>query len=96
MFLLTIVTITVFFSTIFSSQVVAGICSLLTWIALSALGSLGEIGNFTPSGLTAAAFQFFADRQLGWQHAWKALLGAGVLISASIGGGIAFFRGWEP
>jgi ABC-2 type transport system permease protein len=95
-FLLTIVTITVFFSTVFTSQVVAGICALLAWIALSALGSLGEIGNFAPSGLTTAALKFFVDGQSGWQHAWKALLGAGVLISAAIGGSIAYFRSWEP
>lgn len=95
-FLLSIVTLTLFFSSAFNSQIIAGICALLSWIALSALGSLRAAGPFSPPGLTSVASSFFLVGGSAWQQAWRPLVGAGVLLSAAISGSIALFRRWEP
>lgn len=54
-YLLTILSITLLFSSLFSKQIVSGICAFVTWIMLETLSSIKIIGLFLPGRLSSEA-----------------------------------------
>ena len=90
-FLLTYVALTLFFSTLTSSQVVAGGLAFGAWMLLSVIGALPKIGEFLPGQLTVWAASLID----GGDAAWPALAVSVGLIVAALAGGWAIFERQE-
>jgi ABC-2 type transport system permease protein len=89
---LTIVSLTLFYSTLLKSQMAVGIASFCSWILLSACSLLNFIGDYLPTQYLIGGFWLIKEPIFPW----KPLLGSVILIAASFIGGTLVFRHWEP
>ncbi|MBN2777014.1 MAG: ABC transporter permease subunit [Bacteroidales bacterium] len=92
LYLVNILFITVLFSSIFKSQIIAGILSFGAFLVLSLMAQIGAVSKFIPSGLMSEANNAIVGNPIN----------AGVVISSflflvlSVILSIILFKKWEP
>ena len=92
LFLLFLVTMITFFSTILNYSMPAAALSFFSWFLISGLSASKTFGQFSPVALVGQAEAVFSGQALQWQP----ITGAAVLIVCFLVGGILIFRKWEP
>jgi ABC-2 type transport system permease protein len=86
-----IICMTIMFSTILRSMLLAGIFSFLGWLLLALISQLGSFGKFSPSFLISQAGSLMASGNVAWQP----VVGAFVFIIFTVGLSYSLFRKWE-
>jgi ABC-2 type transport system permease protein len=91
LYLVSIIFMTIMFSTIFSSQLLAGLFSFLGWMVISIFTQFGEIGKYSPSMLISEANSVIMNSNILWQP----FVGAFALMIISFTISYYTFRKWE-
>jgi ABC-2 type transport system permease protein len=91
LYLIVIQFITIFFSVLIKTQILAGILAFAATLLLSAISILGKPGFYSPSHLLDESHAVLKESVINWQP----FVGSLVIIIFCIGFGISFFRNWE-
>ena len=91
LYLSCILFMTVMFSTIFRSQIVAGVFTFLGWMLMALISQFGEPGKFSPSTLISQANSVVTGGSVTWQPFAGALI---LMVTAFILSHL-LFRRWE-
>jgi ABC-2 type transport system permease protein len=91
LYLAGILFMTIMFSTIFSSQIVAGVFTFLGWMLMALVSQLGEPGKFSPSTLISQANSVVTGGTIIWQP----FAGVLVLMAVALILSYVLFRKWE-
>jgi ABC-2 type transport system permease protein len=91
-YILTITSVTIFYSALLKSQMAVGITSFCSWVLLSVCSFNDFIGDYLPTKYLNGGLWFLKGLTLPWQP----VLGSVILIAASFIGGTLVFRHWEP
>ena len=91
LYLACILFMTVMFSTIFTSQIIAGVFTFLGWMLMALISQLGEPGKFSPSALISQANSVITGGTVTWQP----FAGACVLMVVAFTLSYILFRRWE-
>ena len=86
-----IICMTVMFSTIMRSMLLAGIFSFLGWMLLALISQFGSFGKFSPSFLISQSNTLMTGGNVSWQP----VAGAFVFIVFTVALSWSLFRKWE-
>jgi ABC-2 type transport system permease protein len=92
LYLINILFITVLFSSIFKSQIMAGVMSFGAFLVLSLLAQVNAVSKFLPSGLLAET----NNAIIGNPISPGVIISSFVVIIMSVALSIVLFRKWEP
>lgn len=92
LYISTILSITIMFSTISKSQILAGILSFFIWISFSLLSQLGEIGKLSPDNLINIASSLTKLNSINS----GTIITCMIIIIISMSIAIFSFEKWEP
>lgn len=91
LFLVVVQFITIFYSILLKTQILAGILAFATTLLLSAITILGKLGIYSPSQLLKESQTILKESVIHWQS----FAGSLIIIICCISFGIRIFRNWE-
>ncbi len=91
LYLFTILSVTIMFSSVFKSQIISGILSFFVWISFTLISQLGKSGKLSPDYLiqNASTICHISDIHI------VTIISSALLIVISIGIALLSFRSWE-
>lgn len=91
LYLIVIQSVTIFFSVLIKTQILAGILAFVTVLLLGLVSILGKAGVYSPSHLIEESQTILKESVFNWQPFAVSL----VVIICCVGLGIRVFRNWE-